>query len=452
MSKYDFPPDFFDPPDERPAEWPDEPNVRRAVEWFRSTLTPADWSARRAAAADRLYDAALQRLPDPQGRYFSEADTFGWYLFLAEAFIDHIGNYDPVFGSRVVPVMQAIGRNLDLLKSVEGVDERITRLVGPERAQPNGGLFELLVAAAYRRAGAQVRFVPELRGVAKTHDMDVDLNGTSWAIECKRMETGEYGERERQIIRERWGPLAVTFAEKRCNAFADIHFNAPLDEMPEDYLRRIAVRFVRGGCKEIAWNDEISNGKLTQLDMQPIRRVLKSNILLAGSSRIMELLTGDYVRNAPYNCILSMKYADNPRYAKACDGAVVLRWESASDKAIDAKARDILKRLSEATSQLSADRPGVVHIGFEAVEGDRVEKARFRKILRTTKSFDPRGKPLAYVYCHFFVPESPPDQSWAFDETTQWVAMNPTKPRPLGDTFLIIDSQSETRPGPHWNV
>jgi hypothetical protein len=61
-----------------------------------------------------------------------------------------------MFGSRVVPVFAAIGRNLELLGSVGGLTKRAKRLVGPERRQPNGGIFELLVAAAYRRAGGDV--------------------------------------------------------------------------------------------------------------------------------------------------------------------------------------------------------------------------------------------------------------------------------------------------------
>jgi hypothetical protein len=112
----DFPNDFFDPPTERPANWPDDPDLRRAVGWLKSIMTETEWKQRRDAAANRLYDAALQRLDDPsgKGRFFAESDTFGWYLFLGDAFLDHIGNYEPMFGSRVVPILQAIG--LDRLK------------------------------------------------------------------------------------------------------------------------------------------------------------------------------------------------------------------------------------------------------------------------------------------------------------------------------------------------
>jgi len=97
----DFPNDFFDPPTERPANWPDDPDLRRAVGRLKSFMTETEWKQRRDAAANRLYDAALQTLDDPsgKGRFFAESDTFGWYLFLGDAFLDHIENYEPMFGS-----------------------------------------------------------------------------------------------------------------------------------------------------------------------------------------------------------------------------------------------------------------------------------------------------------------------------------------------------------------
>jgi len=36
--------------------------------------------------------------PNLRGRFFNDSDTFGWYLFLAEAFLDHVWNYEPLFG------------------------------------------------------------------------------------------------------------------------------------------------------------------------------------------------------------------------------------------------------------------------------------------------------------------------------------------------------------------
>ena len=73
-----LPDDFFLPPPERGDDWPDDPELRRGVEWLRGFLDPADWKKRRMAAANRLYETALNRIdPDDPGRFFAESDIFG---------------------------------------------------------------------------------------------------------------------------------------------------------------------------------------------------------------------------------------------------------------------------------------------------------------------------------------------------------------------------------------
>jgi len=450
----DFPDDFFQPPLERPANWPEDPDLRRAVGWLKSFISEDEWRQRRKAAANRLYAAALQRLDNPndKGRFFTESDTVGWYLFLGEAFLDHIENYEPMFGSRIIPILQAIGRNLGLLQGVRGLDTRVRRLLGSDKRQPNGALFELLVAAAYRRAGAEVAFSEELPGRARTYDMDVRLNGRTWAVECKRMETGEYGERERARMRELWGPSATWLKRIERSVFCDAHFAVEVADVPADYLTGKVKEWLASSLPSLLWNDAVGYGVVGALDLEPLRSVLATDHVLAAGSRIFELLNGRYVRFANYIQLLRMKYADNPRYVDDCDLAILLRWECVAAAAIDRKARDVFAKVVDATNQLPDGTPGIVHIGFEAVEGDAVEQARYEKILASTRRFDPGAKPLEYVYCHYFVPESPPDQAFAFDETTQWCSIRPTSPRPLEEGFLLLPEGAIGRQGTHWQL
>ena len=447
--RVEFPDDFFDASEARPETWPDNPDLRQAVDWLRSFMPEAEWKRRRLAAARRLYDAALGQVEDPKGRFFNEADTFAWHLFQAEAYLDHIQNYEPMYGSRVVPLMIALGKNLPALLGVGGVERCVRRMVGSERSQPNGGMFELLVAAAYTREGFEVRFVEEQRGGSKTHDMDVRRRDREWAVECKRLEVSEYGGRERIRMRELWGPLGQSFADMGRSIFADVNFRVEISSVAYEYLQGHMIRFAKSGMQPLQWDDNLSTGFVRQLDLSPLKSLLSTDVVLGSGTQILRLLSGEYVRNASYISLLNAKPSSNPRWIDSCDLAILLHWELSSAEAISAKARDITKRLAEANDQVPADRPSIVHIGFEAVDGDVVEQARYQKILETTRRFDPAGKNLQYVYCHYLVPESPPDEAWAFDETVQCCPIRPTQERPLASAFLAPYG-GQPRIGVHW--
>lgn len=445
-------PDIFDV-DLKPAGWPDDPDLRKGVKWLLSFVKPDDWKKRRFAALQRFVDSVAGTAADPtgKGRFFDERDQFAWYLFLGQAFLDHPTIYDFIYGSRVVPVITAIGRDLELLKGVGGIASRVSRMVGPEKGQPNACLFELLVAAAYRRAGAEVVFLEERPGVAKTHDMDVLLDGTTWAVECKRLEGGEYTEIERTRARELWHPIAQAFHNRGLNVLCTTNFLVELDTVPDEYLARKARDWLdAGGLQPHLWSDSISVGRLEQLNLGPLQAVLATDRVAMNSSRMHELLTGRYKQNAHIISSLLVKPADIPGYVDSCDAGCVFDWESRSDVAIDKKARDIFKRLADGCAQLPSGSPGIVHIGFEAVDGLDVEEVRHGKVVRSVSQFDSGDKALEYVYIHWLAPESPPNTMMAFDETCHWQAVCPTRPRPLESGLLMLPADTESRDGVHW--
>jgi hypothetical protein len=417
-------------------------------------VQPGEWEARRGAVARRLYSVATEGLTDPVdgGRFFERGDTLAWYLFLCEAILQHPWNYDPLFGARVVPEIAAVGRELALLKAIHGADVRVARLVRAERAQPNGGLFELLVAAAYARAGGEVTFVPELKGIAKTHDMDVTLGGRRWAIECKRMEASEYGERERARMRELWNPPAAYLSHVGKSLITTVDFKVELKDVPDHYLSHRVQDFLLSEHSSLLWDDAIAAGSMGDLDLKPLQAVLATDDVLIASTRMQQLLTGSYARDASMLTALKVKFAGSPRYADACDLAVVCRWQCLAEAAISAKARDILRHVAAAAEQLPDDRPAVVHVGLEALNGDAVERARYAKVLASLKAFDPGSKQLEYVYCHYLAPESPPDGFFDYEETAHWQAIRPRAERPLRSPALVVPEGENMREGFLWNI
>ena len=323
-------------------------------------------------------------------------------------------------------------------------------MVGAERAQPNGSFFELLIAAAYSRAGGEVAFVPEQRGGPRTHDMDVKLNGRVYAVECKRMEVSAFGEAERARVRMLWGPSNAHLADILRSTFARVEFLVPIADVPDDYLTQKTKAWELAPEKGFEWQDEHGRGSIRPLDLRPLRAELEDNMILNGSTRLAQLLTGRYKRHQAMISSLRIKFADNPRYIEDCDYATILEWTPLAPASISGRARDVLRKVADGLDQLPLDRPGIIHVGFEAVEGDAVEQLRYERIGASMREFDPGETPLEFVYSHFLAPESPPDQGWAYDETTDWRGIRPTAPRPLARPFIVLDERAEQRLGGHW--
>src|SRR3546814_2464703 len=106
-------------------------------------------------------------------------------------------NWVPEEAVRIVPTLTRIGEELTKVLAIPGAEDRARRLMNADRSQPDGGLFELLVALAYYRDGWETAFAPERPGVAKTHDLNVRKGRSRWAVECKRMDRSSYEARER---------------------------------------------------------------------------------------------------------------------------------------------------------------------------------------------------------------------------------------------------------------
>lgn len=425
------------------------PELRAACDWFKSFMREGEWQQRRIQIATRFYKSARSEVAD-KGRFFLESDTFGWYLFLCEALLEHPWNYDPTFGSRVIPIFAAIGRNLNALLMVQGLELRVRRLIQNDRSQPNGGLFELLVAAAYSRAGGQVSFREERPGGPRSHDLDVFLRGKAWAVECKRMETSAYGEAERNLMRDIWAPSSAYLTHIRRSVIASVDFIVELKEVSPSYLTSKTKNFLELRQCSLLWSDEVSRGYMGDLDLGPLQELLKTDDVLVSGSKMQALLLGRYIRGANMIWALNANSKTGPRYISDCDFAVALNWQCLAEASIAAKARSITTHLSRAVTQLPAGAASVVHIGFEAVDGDVVEVARHARIIQTVQTFDPGIANIEYVYCHYFAPESPPEELFAFDETSQWLPLKPSGPPPLRMGSLVSPDSVPWRPGWHW--
>lgn len=430
-----------------------QPDLKLAVEYFKSLLKEGEWEGRRTAIATRFYQSLVGERPATEkGTYYDDRDLFGWFLFLGEAFNDHPWNYEIYYGSRVVPVLATIGHSLDILKSIDGFEDRAKRLVNSEKAQPNGPLFEMLVAAAYGRAGAKVVMRPETPGQEKSYDLDVELDGKRWAIECKRLEGGgEYAETERLRIHKLWDSACAKLVRQQRSCLLNIEFKVELSQVPDEYIFYRTGRFLNGSKTGYLWSDRIADGDFSDLSLNDLQDALEKAPIVHPSPLFTKLLTGDQKRGDSLLSMMKIEYASNPHYVKEIDLAVLNRWDNQAEAAIEKKARDITKRLSEANSQLPADIPGVVHIGFDCLGKNEIEVRRYNKIISSTRDFDRGTSQLEVIYCHYFAPDPTPEDVWAIDETIQWIGRKETsQERPLKSGRVLL-SDGPGRKGVHWD-
>jgi len=403
---------------------------------------------RRVASAfeNRKPNSAPISIRDPE-------DTFGWYLLLCESLLDHPGDYDFAQGSRVIPLMKALGRHLDLLCQIRGIEGRVQRLATYERRDPDSGIFEILVALCYLRNGwSSVRFVPE-SPTSKTYDLEVSEKHRSLAVECKRMaKSSQYSIEEREHFQRMWRPLSDYLVRSGIEVSFDIMFHEELDNLPDDFL----LGLVRNRVPLLVFSTLLhSNSQVTitawPTDLSQMRRMLQTDFIKVASSLLMDLVVG-YERNKGFVYAGVFKLArENPSYIEDVDFMVSAKWDCDAPEAIDRKARPILDHLAKAVEQLPYSTTGAIHVGIEAMDGDFVEHVRYDRIKRLVAGFNPRGKRLDWIYCHVFVPEVPPRECWAFDETTYPIKIvGVSGDDPLPKKALVLPDSVPLEERPHW--
>ncbi|MBW7991683.1 MAG: hypothetical protein FVQ84_16940 [Planctomycetes bacterium] len=440
------------------AKWTEDPDIRAAFDWFVDIVGADSWSERKDAIKGHIGEIFKPKmlmgdLTSPKSRVVYEGDQFAWYLYLAEAYLCHIEDYEFAQGARVIPLFKILGQHLNLLKLVNGVRERAQRIATSDRRNPDGGLFELLVALIYKRNGMDsVSFVPETP-TSPTPDIKVKNSTEEYYVECKRMsKSSDYSLEER----EKWLRIAQPLQEYICirkrPLVVDIVFHVELRSLENNFVRSELIsklEFVCCPCVLI--DNEVWTVTVDFVDYKRIdERMSKVDVKLASSS-LSELVTGKYepYRGQRVMCLVD-RSGINDTYVSKIHFAAATTWSCDAENAKQAKARDIRRRLAAALKQLPDAKPGIVHIGLESHDGMSIEKERYARIVNTVRQFDARGKDLDWIYCHIFDPRVPPDKNWDFGETVYYFGRNNPLSEPLKRMSVALPDDAEVHDGASW--
>ncbi|WP_231702281.1 hypothetical protein [Halopseudomonas litoralis] len=387
------------------------------------------------------------------GPLFDPEDAIFWYLLQATAYAtpDRRHDYFEPDAFRISPVFARLGQMLSRLSSIVGIEDRLETLMTKGKSQPDAGLYEILVAGAYKSRGWNVAFVPEQPGVAKAQDLLVTKGRHRWAVECKRVNRNKYEEQEYQRALALARPIHSLAEQQGVSVLCEVMFLIEMKDVPDEYLQD-HLRDYLSGPRSCVWKDEVSIGCIQSTRLDLLQQVLQYDHVFYNSSRMVELLAGGYRQDFDHSVKALWEPApQHPIHASWVSQASVVSWRSASPEAAESKARHFRALIAKATKQLPSDYPGVVHVGYEALGNNSVDEQRHIRNRLEMKRFDPIDSRLRWVYANYLMPEhtTARNENWAVSETTACYRIGKHRvPEPLPD-HIILDRE-DGEPGVHW--
>lgn len=435
-------------------DWRDV-DCERAIAWLTSFVKSDEWHKRMDSVHSKFQAAKADWANGDRTPLFDPADLMAWYVYQAQRYADPALRPDFFIpqGYRLAPIFRRLGQLVPVLDEVQGVAERVARLMTHGKTQPDDGIYELLVAAAYKTRGwKRVAFVPETPGVKKQPDLFVERGRSSWAAECKRAGRSGYLRDELAAAETMSSKVHKVSRSAGRSLRMIVRFDAELTALDSDYLEKHAQRFV-DGSEGFEWEDEGGKGIVMDVDWRPLRHCLKTDDIYFGSSRMIELLLKRYDDFLDYDVAGEWLPArGRPLHATSVDHVSLVGWRSVSAASVHRKAQHFRSVVGRAADQLPGDRPGVIHVGYEATAGNTQDGRRHFSNRLEMLTFDPQESRLRWVCANYMMAEhvTSKDESAAISETTAWYPIGRTKtPEPLKGHLLFDDGIG--RPGSHFS-
>jgi hypothetical protein len=444
-------------------------DVKRALDWFIELMGRDEWRRRRTGVTEYFHsidkikyteediqDYGFERKFAPIAVY---TDWISWYMYLVESIFERAGCDDPSQSSRIYPFFSAIGRDINLLKQMKGINRRLEVLFNEGQNKPDSTLYELVVAAHYARDHWTVEFLED-HPSRKTPDLEISKGTENFWVECKRFaKVTEYAEKERLEWQKRVKHLFNAMRIEGIPASAEVTFKIPLEETDEVILGSTFTHYCRSGMIRSGQmlTHPYLDFKAIPLDLAHINSILEASPTRPTSPLMIELLSGTYELHGNYTQLINPRQIEfiNPddrlfvlnQFYSSVYEAYIAKWDCVAPTSIDKKAKDINKMLSKALRQIPDEGDGIIHIGYETVTGPLVEIRRQEKINQVIDGFNFGSKNIKAVFLNSFQLRPKLDGSdWA--ETILFFERE--KDSPLPKNLLLAPDSTELRDDTHW--
>lgn len=385
-------------------------------------------------------------------------DWIAWYMYLVESIFERPLSGDALQSARIFPFFSMIGKNLSTLLEIDGIEKKIEELLNEKKNHPDTIFFELAVANLYCKNGWKVSFIPEST-YYKSPDLQIRKDGQQYWVECKRMQkVPDYSESERSEWQNRSLRLTAILQEYKLSYSIDIIFKVPVSETGENILVDCFNEYLKihSGDKRAQIQTSEIEISFRPLNLASINRELKERDIRNNSPELIEVCIGKYESEGNYVTVFNhdelYKLGKDKNfdilnlYIDKVGSISILKWTSVSEHSINMKAKDVKRLLVKAVDQIPLDGPGIIHIGYENLDGPYVERKRFLKSEEIIQGFDYKEKDIRAIHCNSIqLLASSNNFDWA--ETTCFYKQSHYPV--LKNDLLLADSVSGFN-RPHW--
>lgn len=433
--------------------------LRAGLQPFLDRMSAEQWRQRRKNILEQLDARPAETDLEKATSIRVREDEIGWYLFLCQQALEDPMCTDISQAQRALPFFAGIGARWPHAPKVKGLTRKLDELLGDYKRDPDGLIFEVLVALSYAACGWEVEFLAEQP--TKTPDMVARRGDDELYIECKRLSRRtQYAETERNEFLRMWDHAKHVLLDNRQWIWLKGTFHADAGDLPTEFLSEVLKPVLPLGGGELLIHDgPLATIHARLMDRGAVQRHMSQYRVKANSPMLSRVLGGDW---APENAAVTIIHAVKTSQVVDCELPVLGAYieevgfacgftrEFDSPISIEKKARDVTKQLSDAVKQVPDDKPSIIHIAAETMEGLDVERRRTEKVMSKIPQFV-SDKPVLAVHFHRLQTHQRAEKLYEIDETVNRFQVDGVRLRHI-PSAMVVPLDTPMQSGSHWEI
>jgi hypothetical protein len=276
-------------------------------------------------------------------------------------------------------------------------------------------------------------------------------------VECKRADKQtKYSQTEEQAWGNIWSQLSQHMLKVAPWSMVDLTFHGPVADVTAIDVIRMIDLVIKQGSGKI--HDGLVSAEITNIDRSRLKCHYRYNSVRPNSPQQELLVFGDINSNEKRSIATIATNIVRPGSKNTClnifvqdvANCVAAQWRCDHVISLERRSKHFKGLVNNAITQIPPDKPGVVHIWYETVEGIGIEEMRRSKNIQNLAAFDATGTSVLGVLIHG-VNYYPFEDNYDWAETVQDFARIPNimglYPHAL---MLSGDGTREVRGTTHW--